>query len=114
MSEVPLISIASSLRGKIPQLNVSEPDVAAVVLEQKVAFHPFAETLHTLELTLRNGRFDCRTAALVLQHFDVIEPVLDVVTADENTRVVHFADRPRWWSCGRLKHIVERGRDMLA
>src|SRR5437899_9936057 len=87
-----------SVGGKLSDLEVSEPDVAPVILQQEMTFHPVAEAGDILEFAFSDSRLDRRAAALVLEHFGAIEPMLDVISADDNARLVDLAHRSGGWA----------------
>src|SRR5258707_14341442 len=88
-------------------LDVAEGDLVAVVLKQDVAGNLGAESGHVLELALRDGGPELRRAQLVLQDLAPVEPVLDVVAAYEDPRLVPFAHRPQRLVRGRRQDVVE-------
>ncbi len=99
----------ADLHAETPNLDVAEPDLVAVILQQDVAVLALAETIDALELALLDCRIERRTVELVLQHLLSVQPVLDRLAAHDDSRRVPFAGRFQR-PIGSLQDIVERGR----
>jgi hypothetical protein len=67
---------------EITDFDISEPNVASVILEQDVAFDPVPETRSVLKFALCNDRLERLRTTLVLEHLYPVQPMLDMLTAD--------------------------------
>ena len=70
--------------GEIADFDVSKPDVAVVVLQQQMAFHTVAETGYVLEFAFGNAGFHLLAATFILENLHAIEPMLDMISLNQN------------------------------
>ena len=70
--------------GKDFDLHVAEADFVAVVLEEDVAGGVVAEVRPVTILAVGDEGVPLFVAALILQHLGAVEPMLDVVTLDND------------------------------
>src|SRR3954451_18223362 len=97
----------------LTELDVPERHLVAVILQQDVAARRLAEALDVLVFALRDQSLHLRAADFELHHFLPVEPVLDVVAADDQADLVPFADRVRGVRRG-CDQIVERSGGPVA
>ena len=97
----------TSCAGELTKLDVAERHLVAVILQQDVAAGRVAEALDVLVFALGDQRLHFRAPDLELHHLLAVQPVLDVVPPDDESRLVPFADRLRRVR-RRRDQIVER------
>src|SRR4051794_31376007 len=93
-------------RRKLSQLDVPEPDLVAVILQQDVSARRVPESRDVFVLALGDERLHLRTADLERDDALAVEPVLDMSPADHEPCLVPLADRP-CGVCGGWDQIVE-------
>src|SRR5438309_1707919 len=78
-------------RLKRADLEVPEGDGAAVILQEQRALGLLDEAREAGVLRLLDERAELRAAELVFDDLDAVEPVFDVVAADEQAGLVELA-----------------------
>src|SRR5262249_42778668 len=79
-----------------------------------VAFGGFAESLRGFELALGDVLLQVLAAALELDHLDAIQPVLDVIAFDDDSRLVEFADGIELLGFACRDQVVKRSGGAIA
>src|SRR6185295_8822790 len=93
-----------------PDADVAKPEHAGVIaLQPDVAAPGASELRPRVELRRLDLGFPVAAPQLVLDHFDVVEPVLDVRAVDDDARLVPLADRLQMPRRRRIQ-AVGRGR----
>lgn len=87
--------------------DVAEGDGAAVFLEEDVAVRKITEALNRVKFAFGDEFVELRRVAVVFENFFAVQPVLDVITFDDDEGVVPFADVVRLFIRGGGYQIVE-------
>ncbi len=73
--------------------DISEPNFAAVILEQDVPLQAGPETWRGFKFARSDGGLNLVAAAVVFEDLNAIKPVLDVIAFNQNPRGVDFPNR---------------------
>src|SRR4051794_16897799 len=83
-------------------------------LEQNVAVLPFTEIRNVLELAFRHQLAKGRGAAIVFKYLRSVQPMLDMIAADDDSCSVPFANRVWLFVLGCGHQIVKRTERSIA
>jgi hypothetical protein len=77
---------------EFPDFDISVPDGVAMILEQDVAAFSLAEAFCVFEFAFSEVLFVIIAGTIEFEHFNSIEPVFDMIAADDDAYRVELAD----------------------
>ena len=99
---------------KHANFDIAERNHAAVFLEEDIAIGPLAKIGDRVEFAFGDELAKFRRAALILQDFGPIQPMLDMFAFRNNQRVVPLADVIGLFILRSRDQIVERTKRAIA